>query len=323
MARIWIGTSGWSYPGWNERFYPATLPRRLVLSYLASRFDSVELNGSFYSLQKPSSYRKWYAQTPPGFIFAIKGSRFITHNKKLADIDTALPNFFASGILLLKEKLGPIIWQLPANARFDPDRLAEFFARLPADTDAAARLARRHDARVSGRCWTRAPARPQRLRYGIEVRGGSFFVPALVRLARRHRIALVVSDAATWPRVEDVTADFVYIRLHGSQRTYASAYSDRDLDYWAQRITAWAAGEEPADAQRVAPIRPPRRRSRDVYVYFDNDYEANAPNDALRLVQRLPETVARNRREVLGERRADSDLARERAMNRALLSDIE
>jgi uncharacterized protein YecE (DUF72 family) len=287
MGQTWIGTSGWSYPGWNKRFYPATLPRRLVLPYLASRFNSVELNGSFYSLQRPSSYRKWYETTPSHFVFALKGSRFITHNKKLVDIAMPLANFFASGLLLLKEKLGPIVWQLPANARFDAEKLDAFFASLPGNMREAAQLARRHDARVNGRCWTSASAPNQPLRHAIEVRGPSFFVPALVRIARRHHVALVVSDAAGWPRVEDVTADFVYVRLHGRRRTYASRYSERELAFWAARIAAWRSGQEPTDAQRIVSRPVARRRSRDVYVYFDNDYEANAPNDALRLVIQL------------------------------------
>jgi uncharacterized protein YecE (DUF72 family) len=287
MTRIWIGTSGWSYRGWNDRFYPAALPRRMVLSYLANRLDSVEINGSFYSLQTPASYRKWYAETPRHFLFALKGSRFITHNKKLSDVATPLANFFASGVLLLQEKLGPIVWQLPATARFDAERLAAFFALLPTDQGAAARLAGRHDGRVAQRSYTRTTLPDQPIRHALEVRGKSFFVPALVRIARKHRIALVVSDAASWPRIEDVTADFVYVRLHGRLRTYASAYSDRDLADWAARIRAWAAGGEPADAQRITAAARPRKRGRDVYVYFDNDYEANAPNDALRLATLL------------------------------------
>lgn len=299
MTRIRIGTSGWSYPGWNDRFYPKGLPRRLVLAHLASRLDSVEINGSFYSLQTPASYRKWYAETPRDFLFALKGSRFITHNKKLSDVVVPLANFFASGVLLLKEKLGPIVWQLPANARFDAERLATFFAQLPSDLGSAARLARGHDARVTDRCHTHTTRPERRIRHALEVRGPSFFVPELVRLARQHRIALVVSDAASWPRIEEVTADFVYIRLHGRLRTYASAYSSRELSRWATRVQAWAAGGEPTDARRITSMTPPHKRRRDVYIYFDNDYEANAPNDALRLAALLrkkatgrpPETV--------------------------------
>jgi uncharacterized protein YecE (DUF72 family) len=218
MAHTWIGTSGWSYKGWNDRFYPPELRRRDVLGFIARQFNSVEINGSFYGLQKPESYRRWYAEAPANFVFALKGSRFITHNKKLRDVATPLANFFASGPLLLEEKLGPIVWQLPATARFDAARMAEFFELLPPGTLAAARLARRHDARVEGRCWTRASA-DRALRHAIEVRSESFFVPEMARLARDHKVAIVVSDAATWPRLEEITAVFVYVSLHGAERT--------------------------------------------------------------------------------------------------------
>ena len=287
MPQVRIGTSGWSYPGWNDRFYPTGLPRRSVLAYNASRFNSVELNGSFYSLQRPSSYRQWYTQTPRKFVFALKGSRFITHNKKLKDAETPLANFLASGILVLEEKLGPIVWQLPATARFDADRLAEFFESLPYDTEAAAALARRHAARVDGRCWTDTSMK-RRIRHAIEVRSDRFRVPEFARLVRRYGIAVVVSDAAGWARLEEATTDFVYLRLHGSARTYASRYSDAELDAWAERIARWRDGGEPSDARRITDEPPkPRRRGRDVYVYFDNDYEANAPNDAQRLAERV------------------------------------
>jgi uncharacterized protein YecE (DUF72 family) len=164
--------------------------------------------------------------------------------------------------------------------------LDAFLTLLPRDTEAAARLARRHDERVTGRSWMQRTTR-RRIRHALEVRSETFFTPALVRLARRHRIALVVSDAAKWRRIEEVTASFVYIRLHGAARTYASGYSDAELDYWAARIAYWRSGGEPPDACRVTKTAAPRARSRDVYVYFDNDYEANAPNDARRLAERV------------------------------------
>jgi uncharacterized protein YecE (DUF72 family) len=285
--QVRIGTSGWIYRGWRGTFYPPGLPQRRVLAYLATQFNSVEVNASFYSLQRPTTYRSWYEQTPSDFVFSVKGSRFITHNKKLADVEVPLANFFASGLLLLREKLGPIVWQLPGTARFDAGRLAAFFELLPRDTRAAARLARRHDARVDGRSWTK-PGPTRRIRHALEVRGEHFFVPELVRLARRHDVALVVSDAAGWPRVEELTAGFVYVRLHGAERTYASAYDERALDAWAARLDCWRRGAEPRDARRITKRSPPRRAARDVYVYFDNDFEANAPHDARHLASRLP-----------------------------------
>ena len=285
-ARIRVGTSGWDYRHWKGRFYPATVPRRRSLEYASRRFDSIEINGSFYSLQRPESYRRWYAQTPRGFVFALKGSRFITHDKKLRDVETPLANFFASGLLLLREKLGPIVWQFPSKARFDEGRMRDFLTLLPRDTRAASLLARRHDDRVAGRSWTRTDA-VRRLRHAIEARNASWFVPSFVRMARSTNTAIVFSDAADWPYVEELTAGFVYLRLHGGQKTYGSRYGSHRLERWARRIRAWQVGGEPADAVRITELAPPRRASRDVYVYFDNDWEAHAPADAIELATRL------------------------------------
>jgi uncharacterized protein YecE (DUF72 family) len=237
-------------------------------------------------LLKPDTYRSWHDDTPRGFVFAVKGSRFITHNKKLKDIETPLANFLASGVLLLEEKLGPIVWQLAENFAFDEDRLARFLGLLPHDTRAAARLARRHDERLDGRSWTETE-RKRRLRHAIEVRNETFFVPQFVRLARQSGTAIVFSDAADWPYTEEVTAGFLYLRLHGAEQTYASRYSDRALDRWADRIRRWRSADQPSDAQTITDREPPRRKTRDVYVYFDNDQHANAPQDALHLSDRL------------------------------------
>ena len=281
-----VGVSGWSYEGWRGRFYPLELPRRRQLEYLGERFDSVEINASFYRLQRPEHYRAWRAQTPPGFLFAVKGSRFITHNKKLRDADTALANFFASGVLALGEKLGPLVWQLSERLRFDEARIDAFLSMLPRDTRAAARLAERHDWRLRGRSWTR-PGRRRRIRHALEVRNESFLVPDFVRLARRHGVAIVVSDAAQWPLIEQVTTDFMYLRLHGRPATYASRYGPDGVRHWADRIRCWSMGAEPADAAPIVPARSRARRARDVYAYFDNDGNAHAPHDALDLACRL------------------------------------
>jgi uncharacterized protein YecE (DUF72 family) len=282
-ASIRIGTSGWAYKHWRRVFYPRGLRLRDELSYLAQQFNSVELNASFYSLQRPNSYAAWYDQTPEDFVFALKGSRFISHNKKLRDVEMPLANFFASGALRLKQKLGPIVWQLPERTRFDADRLDRFFTLLPRDTVAAADLAGRHDARVpDDQCWIHTDAtRP--LRYALEPRSRDFVTRECIDLLRRHDIALVAADSGRWPRFEEVTASFVYVRLHGSPFTYASQYSDAALTRWAAAIEAWAAGGEPADAARVTDLPLLAHRPREVYVYFDNDGWAHAPQDAQRL----------------------------------------
>jgi uncharacterized protein YecE (DUF72 family) len=284
-ARIRIGISGWTYPSWRGVFYPQGLAHRRELTYASRCFNSIEINGTFYSLQRPASFQRWYEETPEGFVFAIKGGRFITHMKKLNEVGTPLANFFASGVLALREKLGPILWQLPAFVRFDEARFERFFDQLPRNTEAAARLADRHDHRVAGRAWTIADAgRP--IRHAVEVRHESFRTARFIDLLRRQDIALVFADAVDWPYIEDVTADFIYLRLHGSEELYVSGYDDAALDNWARRVRAWAAGGEPADAKRTTAEAPPRSR-RDVYVYFDNDTKIRAPFDAMNLAQRL------------------------------------
>ncbi|OLR94962.1 DUF72 domain-containing protein [Actinokineospora bangkokensis] len=282
-----IGTSGWVYPPWRGVFYPQGLPQRDELSYLSRRVTSVEINGSFYSLQKPDSYRKWYDATPDGFTFAVKGPRFITHMKRLRDAGTPLANFFASGVLALREKLGPVLWQTPATLPFDPDVLDTFLGSLPRTTEQAAALSEHHDERLTGRSLTTADAdRP--LRHALEPRHPSFASPDLVALLRHHGVALVVADTAgTWPRFEDVTADFVYARLHGDAELYASGYTPPALDDWAQRIRTWQDGGTTPSDHTSAPPPPPAPEGRDVYCYFDNDMKVKAPADAQSLAARL------------------------------------
>src|SRR6185503_17348988 len=275
------------YGGWRGVFYPEGLAQRRELEYASRTFPTIEINGTFYSLQRPEHFADWYAATPPGFVFAVKGSRFISHMKRLKEVEKPLANFLASGLFNLREKTGPFLWQFPPDFRFDAARLEEFFAMLPRDTESALALARRCDARVKGRCRL-AIDRNRALRHAIEIRHESFLDPAFVALLRRHGIALVVADTAgKWPFVEDVTADFVYMRLHGDKVLYASGYSEAALDRWAARIRAWVSGGEPADARRISGTPAPKRRSRDVYVYFDNDVKVRAPFDAMRLIEKL------------------------------------
>jgi uncharacterized protein YecE (DUF72 family) len=286
-GRISIGISGWRYAPWRGAFYPEDLVQRRELAYASRAFPTIEINGTFYSLQRPERFGAWYSDTPAGFRFAVKGSRFITHMKRLRGVARPLANFFASGLFALRDKLGPLLWQLPPNLRYDRDQLDAFFTLLPRTTADALALARRRDARVKGR--TRlAIDKSRRLRHAVEVRHESFVDPSFVALLRRHRIALVVADTAgKWPYCEDVTADFVYIRLHGDQEIYASGYGEEALDRWAARIEAWSGGSEPPDARRISEQPPPARTRRDVYCYFDNDAKVRAPFDALRLIEKL------------------------------------
>jgi uncharacterized protein YecE (DUF72 family) len=268
-GRVWIGTSGWRYKNWRGDFYPKGLAQRRELEYISRQLGSVEINGSFYSLQKPEFYRRWYDETPEEFVFAVKGARFVTHMKRLRDVATPLANFFASGVLALGDKLGPVLWQLPPSLPYDQDLLADFFDLLPRDTAAAAVLAGKHDERLTGRALTEAPVqRP--VRHALEVRHPSFVDPTLADFLRAHGIGLVTASAARdWPYLEDVTADFAYVRLHGETELYASGYSDEELDRWAERVRGWTAA------------------GFDVYAYFDNDMKVKAPFDAIGLLTRL------------------------------------
>lgn len=284
---IRIGISGWRYAPWRGRFYPKDLPQRSELAYAASLLDSIEINGSFYSLQTPERYAAWHDDTPARFVFSVKAPRYITHILRLRDTERALANFLASGVLRLRAKLGPLLWQLPPSLRYDPAQLDAFLRLLPRDTGQALALARRREvSRMRGRS-ALSIDRVRPLRHALEVRHESFRDPDFIALLRRHRVALVVADTAgRWPYLEDVTAGFVYLRLHGDAELYTSGYGDAALDRWAERIRAWAQGREPDDAQRIAEAAP-RRARRDVYCYFDNDAKVRAPADAQALIRRL------------------------------------
>ncbi|EOM77046.1 DUF72 domain-containing protein [Rhodococcus rhodnii] len=269
-ARARVGISGWTYPGWRGDFYPDGLPQRRELEYAAHRLDTIEINGSFYSLQRPTSYRKWAEQTPDGFVFAVKGGRFITHMRRLADPHASLANFFASGILALGERLGPVLWQLPPTLRFDADLAASFLAELPRTTEAAARLAGDHDDKLSGDRVLAETDEDRPIRHAVEVRHESFADDAAREVFAEHDVALVVADTAgRYPKLFDVTADFVYVRLHGDEELYASGYTDSALREWAGRIGAWTEA------------------GLDVFAYFDNDMKGYAPHDAQRLAELL------------------------------------
>ncbi|WP_309084192.1 DUF72 domain-containing protein [Chelativorans sp.] len=283
---IRIGISGWTYKPWRGVFYPGGLPHKRELAYAAEHFRSVEINGTFYGLQRPECFARWREETPEGFVFAIKGSRYITHMKKLVDVRTPLANFLASGPLRLGPKLGPILWQFPPQMKFDAARFEAFFKLLPRNTQEGAALARQHDERLDGRDWTEADAR-RPMRHAVEIRHESFCTAEFIELLRRYEIALVCADTPEWPLLMDLTADFVYCRLHGSEQLYSSGYDDAALDRWAERVRTWANGGEPDDAQRVLEPTKPRAAGRDVYVYFDNDAKVHAPFNAASLALRL------------------------------------
>jgi len=283
MAQLRIGISGWRYAPWRGKFYPKDLRQKDELAYAGRQFSTIEINGTFYSLQRPESFGAWHDAAPDDFVFAVKGPRYITHMRRLTEVETPLANFFASGVLRLGKKLGPVLWQLPPSFAFDPQRLARFFDLLPRDTKGAARLAAKHDGKLRHRAWLKAGGN-RLVRHALEIRHDSFRDPAFIKLLRRYGIGLVVADTVELPLLMDATSDFVYVRLHGSRQLYASGYDARDLAVWGRRIRAWLSGEE---AKGIHAGPPAPRRKRDVYVYFDNDAKVRAPFDAKALIEKL------------------------------------
>lgn len=284
--RVRIGISGWTYAPWRGTFFPADLKQADELAYASRQVRSIEINGTFYSLQQPASFARWAEATPDDFVFSVKAPRFITHIKRLKDVEAPLANFFASGPLRLGPKLGPILWQLPPSYRYRPEELEKFLALLPHDTAAAARLARGHDRRIAAP-WVKVD-RTRPLRHAFEIRHGSFCCPEFVTQLRRHDIALVVADTAgKWPLLEDVTSNFIYVRLHGDEELYVSGYTPAALRRWAAKIRQWSRGAAPPGDRLAGPPGRARRAGRAVFVYFDNDVKVRAPYDAMRLAHLL------------------------------------
>jgi uncharacterized protein YecE (DUF72 family) len=269
-AEVRVGTSGWRYPSWRGDFYPRGLRQRDELAHLSREVNAVEINGSFYSLQRPSSYASWSEQVPDDFVFAVKGGRFITHMRRLVDVPTPLANFFASGVLALGAKLGPVLWQLPASLPFDRHLLTEFFDLLPRTTDAAAELATTHDGKVKTDRVLTSTSVSRPIQHALEPRHESFRSDLARETLRPAQVAMVLADSAgTWPQFDDVTSSLVYVRLHGDTELYHSGYSPTALESWAARVRSWS------------------EEGREVHVYFDNDARGHAPHDARALLTML------------------------------------
>ena len=287
MSNIFIGISGWRYAPWRGVFYPKTLTQNRELEFASRVLPTIEINGSFYSLQPPESYAAWYAATPPNFVFSVKGNRYITHILRLNDIEKPLANVFASGVFNLREKLGPFLWQFPPSFRYEPEQLEHFLSLLPRNTEAALELARKREPRMKGRARL-AIDKNRQVHHAMEIRNQSFVDDSFVTLLRKYEVALVVADTAgKWPYQEDVTSDFMYLRLHGDKELYASGYTEAALDRWAMRIRTWSTGAEPSDAKRISQTPASQRASRVIYCYFDNDIKVKAPFDAKRLIEKL------------------------------------
>ncbi len=262
-GRIRVGIGGWNYAPWRETFYPPGTPASRELEYAGRRLTSIEVNGTFYRLQKPAVFAKWHDATPDDFVFSVKAPRFAVQRRDLRDAGTAIERFLASGIVALESKLGPILWQLSATKRFDADELDRFLALLPAKAGAL------------------------RLRHALEVRHPSFAHAEFLSIARERRVAVVIEDDALQPGFADLTANFVYARLRRSAAAVETGYRVAALKKWARRAATWAAGKEPADLPRIAPRLEAAARARDVFVYFINGAKERAPAAAQRLISLL------------------------------------
>ena len=260
-GRIRIGVGGWTYAPWRGVFYPDRLPQRRELEFASQHLSSIEINGTYYGSQKPESFAKWHDETPEGFVFALKGPRFTTNRRVLAEAGESIDRFFASGVMELKDKLGPINWQFMPTKQFDPDDFAGFLKRLP--------------RRVDGRT----------IRHVVEVRHDSFRTPDFVALAREHGVAIVLAADATYPQIADITADFVYLRIMGTQRSHKLGYTDAALDDWVARARRLAEGEVPKGLASVA--APAKPAARDVFLYVISGFKERNPAAAMAMIERL------------------------------------
>lgn len=279
-ATIRLGTAGWVFEPWRGSFYPKGLTQKQELAYAAARLGTIEINATFYSHQKPSSFAKWAAEVPDDFVFTVKGHQLVTHLKKLKDVEVPLANFFASGVLALGRKLGPFCWQLPGNLGYDADRLEAFLALLPHDVDALLALAGKADDRLKEPAFLDATG-VGAIRHAIEVRHQSFAVPAFIEQLRRHNVALVTADTADWPYV-DQTADFAYLRLQGAPGM--EAYTPKERSERAGWLADLAAGR-PVQAPLIAPAG--SSVPRDVFAFFVSTDKEHAPDNARAVMAEL------------------------------------
>jgi len=260
MIRVGIG--GWVFAPWRGEFYPKGLPQARELEHASRHLTSIEINGTFYRTQKPESFRKWADETPDDFVFSVKGPQFATNRRVLAEAGDSVERFFKSGVLELKSKLGPILWQMAPTKKFDPEDFAGFLALLPKTLDGRA------------------------IRHVVEVRQPSFLVPEFIALLRKHAVAVVLVESGKHPLIPDVTSDFIYARLQGTSEKEKSGYSAKALDAWAKRARTWEAGDAPDDLKTVDD-KPPAKAKRDVFVYMISGAKVRAPAAAMALIERL------------------------------------
>ncbi|MDQ2955240.1 MAG: DUF72 domain-containing protein [Pseudomonadota bacterium] len=260
---IRVGIGGWSFAPWRGPFYPKGLAHSKELAHASAHLTSIEINSTFYRSQTPATFRKWAAATPAGFIFAVKGSRFVTNRRVLAEAGESLKRFFASGVLELGDRLGPFLWQFAPTKKFDQADFGKFLELLPSN--------------MAG----------QKLRHVVEVRHDSFKTPDFTALLRRFSIPVVFADHDSYPAIADVTGDFVYARLQKGKDSIKTGYPPKMLAQWAQRARVWAQGGETQDLPRLDDAMRTPTKARDVFVYFIHEGKLRAPAAAMALIERL------------------------------------
>lgn len=262
---IRVGIGGWTFEPWRGEFYPEGLPHAEELHYASRKLTAIEINGTFYRTQSPATFAKWRKETPDGFVFSVKGHRFVTNRKVLAEAGEGIEHFLKSGVLELGDRLGPLLWQFAPFKKFDEVDVAAFLALLP--------------AKLEG----------QELRHVLEVRHDSFLVPEFVALARKHNAGIAYSEHETYPAIPDVTSDFVYARLQKGDDTLKLGYPPKALDAWAARAKVWAAGGAPEDLPLIdAGAKAAKtKKARDVFMFFIHEGKVRAPAAAMALIERL------------------------------------
>jgi uncharacterized protein YecE (DUF72 family) len=260
--QIRVGIGGWTFEPWRGPFYPDGLTQKRELEYASSKLTSIEVNGTYYGLQKPETFAKWHDETPDDFIFSLKASRFTTNRRVLADAGDSIEKFLASGITELKKKLGPINWQFTPTKKFDPADFEAFLKLLPKSVDG------------------------RKMRHAVEVRHDSFKTPDFIDLARAHDVAVIIAADSEYPQIADVTAPFVYLRIMGTTDKEKLGYSNKALDAWAKRLQLWAKGSMPDDLETVAKA-PKKADAREVFLYVISGFKERNPAAAMSLIERL------------------------------------
>lgn len=261
-GRVYVGVGGWTFEPWRGVFYPEKLPQAKELNYAASKLTSIEVNGTYYSSQKPETFRKWANEVPDGFVFSVKASRYSTNRRVLAEAGDSIKRFYDQGLTELRDRLGPVLWQFAPTKKFDEADFGKFLELLPRERDGLA------------------------LRHVVEVRHDSFRSPAFVALLRRFGVAVVFAEHASYPAIADVTADFVYARLQKGSDDIATCYPPKALDAWAERLKTWAAGGEPKDLPKVDE-KAAKKQPRDVFAYVIHEGKVRAPAGAMELIERV------------------------------------